>query len=62
MVAEIKSLETVNLYFHLYDTYNFGNHDVTDADAGNRNHLCPAGAAKITTRLDTIIHGIIVSN
>jgi len=56
--TEMKSLETVNPYFHLYDACNFGDHDFTDADAFNWNHLCSSGAAKITMRLDTIIHGI----
>jgi uncharacterized protein (TIGR02171 family) len=59
VIAELKGLETENPYFHLYDAYNFGDHDYTDADAFNWNHLCPAGAVKLTKRLDTVIHGIL---
>jgi hypothetical protein len=56
IVAEMKSLEAVTPYYHFYDAYQFGDHDYTDADAENTNHLCPAGAAKLTGRIDSLLH------
>jgi hypothetical protein len=56
VMAQFKSLENGNPYYHFYDAYNNGNHDYTDADAINQNHLCPVGAAKLTTRIDSLIH------
>jgi uncharacterized protein (TIGR02171 family) len=59
IVQKLRSLETSHSNFHFYDAYNDGNHDYTDADADNWNHLCPVGAVKLTTRVDSLIHTFI---
>jgi uncharacterized protein (TIGR02171 family) len=58
MIEQVKALESVYPYFHVYDAYNDGNHDYTDADARDENHLCPTGAAKLSARLDSLIKTI----
>ncbi len=59
VVQQLKALEKTYANFHFYDAYDDGNHDYTDADAGNWNHLCYIGAAKLTSRLNTVIHGFL---
>ena len=59
VVEQLKSLETRYSNFHFYDAYNDGNHDYSDEDAGNWNHLNPRGAAKLTKRLDSLIQTIL---
>jgi uncharacterized protein (TIGR02171 family) len=59
VVEQLKNLENSYSNFHFYDAYNGGNHDYADSEAQNWNHLCPTGAAKLTTRLDTLIHSIL---
>ncbi len=49
-------LEGTSSYVHFYDAYNFGNHDYTDDEAVNAGHLDAKGAAKLTTRIDSIIN------
>jgi uncharacterized protein (TIGR02171 family) len=61
MIKQVKALESVYPYFHLYDAYNDGNHDYTDTDARDWNHLCSNGAAKLTARLDSLIQHILSS-
>jgi formylglycine-generating enzyme required for sulfatase activity len=53
--AILKTIESQNNYFHYYDANNFGNHDYTDEDAYDANHLSPKGAAKLTLRIDSLI-------
>jgi hypothetical protein len=48
----------VDTYFRIYDSYTFGAHDYADPNAGSWNQLCPAGAAKMSARLGSIIHGV----
>ena len=59
IITIFKSLETNNPYFHFYDAYKNGNNDYTDQDAGDYDHLCTIGAAKLTMRLDSLIHQIL---
>ena len=59
VMAQFQSLGNGNPYFHFYDAYQNGNHDYTDEDAANWNHLCHVGAAKISARLDSLIQGIL---
>jgi formylglycine-generating enzyme required for sulfatase activity len=56
---KLRSIEAQNAYFHYYDANNFGNHDYTDGDAYDANHLSPKGAAKLTTRIDSLISSYI---
>jgi uncharacterized protein (TIGR02171 family) len=46
-------------YFHFYDADKFGNHDYTDADAYDANHLCTDGAQKFSARLDSVVKTIL---
>ena len=50
----LKSLETQNAYFHFYDANMDGNHDYTDAEAYNWNHLNHLGAKKLSARIDSL--------
>jgi uncharacterized protein (TIGR02171 family) len=59
VLAQIKNLENKYPYFHVYDAYQDGNHDFTDEDAHDFNHLCPIGAKKLSQRLDTQIQKIL---
>jgi formylglycine-generating enzyme required for sulfatase activity len=52
----LQAIESQNSYFHYYDANNFGNHDYTDEDAYDANHLSPKGAAKLTSRIDSLIN------
>ena len=46
-------------YFHFYNADKSGNHDYTDADAYDANHLCTAGAQKFSARLDSVVKTIL---
>jgi hypothetical protein len=59
VVKQLRSLETTCSNFHFYDAYNDGNHDYSDAEAINENHLCFKGAAKLTARVDSLIQTIL---
>jgi uncharacterized protein (TIGR02171 family) len=60
VMLQFQSLKNGNPYFHFYDAYLDGNHDYTDADASNSNHLCSVGAAKLSARLDSLIQTILM--
>jgi len=49
-------MESISSYVHFYDANNFSDHDYTDADASNTGHLSFSGAAKLTSRLDSLIN------
>jgi len=53
--ARLRSLEKANSYFHFYDANNYGNHDYTDSDALDANHLGYNGAQKLSRRLDSLL-------
>jgi len=55
IVDYLHSIETMNPYFHFYDANNYGNHDYSDADALDANHLGYAGAQKLSHRLDSLL-------
>jgi uncharacterized protein (TIGR02171 family) len=59
VMAQLDSLQNVYPYFHIYDAELYGNHDYTDADAKDYDHLCPTGAAKLSGRLAPIIDSIL---
>jgi formylglycine-generating enzyme required for sulfatase activity len=48
------NLEKQNAYFHFYDANMDGNHDYTDAEAFDCNHLNYLGAKKLSTRVDSL--------
>ena len=51
--------DSVPGYFHFYDANKMGNHDYTDADANDANHLCINGAQKFSSRLDSVVKTIL---
>jgi hypothetical protein len=55
----LQSLATIHSNFHFYDAYNDGNHDYSDADALNYNHLSSLGAAKLSARIDSLLQTIL---
>jgi uncharacterized protein (TIGR02171 family) len=55
----LRKLEAQKPYFHIYDAYLDGNHDYTDQDAHNTNHLCSVGAEKLSVRVDSVIRNIL---
>jgi enolase len=59
VLAQVKDLENSYPFFHVYDAYDDSNHDYTDEDAANWNHLCPNGAKKLSIRLDSLIQTIL---
>lgn len=59
VIAQLKALESIYPYFHVYDANRDGNHDYTDAEASSYDRLCTAGAAKLTGRLNKLIDSII---
>jgi uncharacterized protein (TIGR02171 family) len=61
VVKQLESLESTHSNFHFYDAYSGGNHDYSDAEAINFNHLCSRGAAKLTARVDSLIQTIVQS-
>jgi hypothetical protein len=53
---QLRFVESNNRYFHFYDANIDGNHDYSDTDAIDNNHLSASGAEKLTKRVDSIIH------
>jgi hypothetical protein len=56
ILDSLKAMEKVSPYVHFYDAHNYGDHDYGDADASNSGHLGSAGAAKLTARIDSLVH------
>jgi hypothetical protein len=56
IIKRYKEMESISPYVHFYDAYNFGDHDYTDAEAGNATHLSAAGGIKVTIRLDSLVN------
>ena len=55
MLEKIQKFEEKYPNFKLMDENKMGNHDYTDEDAMNCDHLSDKGAEKFTTRLDSLI-------
>jgi uncharacterized repeat protein (TIGR02543 family) len=55
IVQWLRDLEASNTYFHFYDANNDGNHDYTDAEALDCNHLNSLGARKLSARVDSLL-------
>jgi uncharacterized protein (TIGR02171 family) len=56
ILGDMRQIERENSYFHFYDANNDGNHDYTNAEALNQNHLDSLGANKLTLRVDSLLH------
>ena len=59
VIAQMKTLECIYPYFHVYDANRDGNHDYTNEYATSFDRLCPDGAVKLTRRINTLIDSII---
>jgi hypothetical protein len=59
ILSQLRQIESTNPFFHLYDADMDGNHDYTDDDAFDENHLCDKGAQKLTARIDSLLHIIL---
>jgi uncharacterized protein (TIGR02171 family) len=60
IVSQLKALQdSIPGYFHFYDANLEGNHDYADSEAYDCDHLCPAGARKLSMRLDSLVHAIL---
>jgi hypothetical protein len=59
VLQQIRSLEASNRFFHLYDANNDGNNDYGDEYASDYDHLCGAGAEKLTDSLNKLIDSIL---
>jgi uncharacterized protein (TIGR02171 family) len=55
----LRKIGLANSYFHLYEANNGGNHDYDSIDACDENHLSAVGAAKLSRRIDSVIHAIL---
>jgi len=59
IINQVNMLCGANPYVHLYDANNFGDHDYTDAEAYDYDHLCDAGAKKLSARVDSVLVEIL---
>jgi uncharacterized protein (TIGR02171 family) len=59
LVAMLDTMTFNNPYCHFYDANQSGNHDYADSEASDWDHLCDAGARKLSRRLDSLIHVIL---
>ena len=58
---KLSELEQINPYFHFYNANMNGNHDYSSDEAQDENHLCTSGGEKLTARVDSLIHTIVIS-
>lgn len=59
ILKRFADMERISPYVHFYDAHRFGDHDYGDAEAADEDHLSSAGAAKLTARLDSLIHTLV---
>jgi hypothetical protein len=55
LVEVLNGLEQRYDNFHFYDANNLGNHDYTDKEARDMNHLNPRGGRKLASRVDSLL-------
>ena len=55
LIEQFKALEKEYPNFVLFDENKMGDHDYSDGDAQDNDHLCGAAAPKITGRLDSLL-------
>lgn len=58
LIDSLQSLSKTYTNFVLMDENKMGNHDYTDADAQNRDHLCSVGAIQMTRRLNSLLDSL----
>jgi uncharacterized protein (TIGR02171 family) len=59
ILDQVRALESQYSNFHFYDANLNGNHDYTQAEFYDENHLSGAGATKLTGRLNSVIDSIL---
>jgi hypothetical protein len=59
IIQNMRDLEGANRFFHFYDANIDGNHDYAYEDFFDEYHLSGQGAARLSRRVDSIIHTII---
>lgn len=59
IIARFDSLAQSNPFFHLMDENKMGDHDYTDEEAANRDHLSVKGARKFTGRFVALLKSIL---
>ena len=59
ILDQVRALEAQYSNFHFYDANLNGNHDYTQAEFYDENHLSGAGAIKLTGRLNSVIDSIL---
>jgi hypothetical protein len=59
VMKQFKALENEYPYFHLYDANLSGNHDYSDLEAFDYDHLSYRGVTKLTKRVDSLINRIV---
>jgi hypothetical protein len=58
IIRQLDSLADTNPYFLFYDANQGGNHDYSDSEALNIDHLSQSGALKLTGRIDSLINRV----
>jgi formylglycine-generating enzyme required for sulfatase activity len=59
LAAILHGFESSHPNFHFYDANNLGNHDYTDSEAWDTNHLNSRGGRKIGARIDNLLQKIL---
>jgi hypothetical protein len=59
VIQGMEQLDTANEFFHFYDANMDGTHDYGNDEANDVSHLSTIGAAKLSVRVDSIIHSIL---
>jgi hypothetical protein len=59
IIRVMENMDTTNEFFHFYDANMDGDHDYGNNEASNEAHLSTLGAAKLSGRVDSIIHSIL---
>ncbi|MBN1756733.1 MAG: SUMF1/EgtB/PvdO family nonheme iron enzyme [Chitinispirillaceae bacterium] len=59
LAAVLGELEQAHANFHFYDANNLGDHDYTDDEAWDTNHLNSRGGRKIAARIDSLLSDIL---
>jgi hypothetical protein len=59
IVAKLDSLTLNNPYCHFYDANLGGNHDYSEIEANDWDHLSETGAKKLSQRLDSLVHALL---
>ena len=58
LIQRIEKLAEENENFVLMDENKMGNHDYIGSVAADNDHLCPTGAKKLTSRLDSLLKSL----